>query len=254
MRDYRKGQIDRLTNVQTFLDNRLTADDVLGLRHASVLIATGAQWRVDGVGRYHTRPICVAADAEVLSPTEIMSGQMPNGRRVVVWDDDHYYMGGVLAELLADRGYETVYMTPAPEASTWTRATMEQHFIQARLLNKGVRIQVSRAIHSVARGQVQSACVFTGNLESIGADAVVLVTARLPIDSIAQELKQRHAEWADSGIESVDVIGDALAPATIAHATYAGRRYAEEFDSVPKGIDEVPFRREIVALAPTNTK
>jgi dimethylamine/trimethylamine dehydrogenase len=52
----------------------------------------------------------------------------------------------------------------------------------------------------------------------------------------------------------VAVIGDALAPATIAHATYAGRRYAEECDaaaptSVAHDADAVPFRREITELA-----
>ena len=31
VRDYRRGQIERLPNVQVFLDNRLSAEDVLGL-------------------------------------------------------------------------------------------------------------------------------------------------------------------------------------------------------------------------------
>jgi dimethylamine/trimethylamine dehydrogenase len=41
-----------------------------------------------------------------------------------------------------------------------------------------------------------------------------------------------------------------LAPATIAHATYAGRRYGEEFDAEPAADDNVPFRREISELLP----
>ena len=43
---------------------------------------------------------------------------------------------------------------------------------------------------------------------------------------------------------------DALAPATIAHAVYAGRRHAEELDGPPRTGDEVPFRRELAELAP----
>ena len=43
---------------------------------------------------------------------------------------------------------------------------------------------------------------------------------------------------------------DALAPATIAHAVYAGRRYAEELDGPAETGDEVPLKREIVELAP----
>ena len=51
-------------------------------------------------------------------------------------------------------------------------------------------------------------------------------------------------------IGPVTAIGDALAPATIAHAVYAGRRYAEELDDPPDTGDEVPFRRELVELLP----
>jgi dimethylamine/trimethylamine dehydrogenase len=69
-------------------------------------------------------------------------------------------------------------------------------------------------------------------------------------DRLFRELEARAAEWRDAGIESVDAIGDALAPATIAHAVYAGRRYAEELDGEPDTGDAVPFRREIAELAP----
>ena len=34
--------------------------------------------------------------------------------QVVIYDDDHYYMGGVLAELLRGEGYEVVLVTPEP--------------------------------------------------------------------------------------------------------------------------------------------
>ncbi len=250
VRDYRKGQIERMSNVQVFLDNRLSAEDVLELSKPKVVIATGSSWRADGVGRYHTRPIPIAADAEVLTPDGLMGGRLPRGKRILVWDDDHYYMGGVLAELLAERGYETIYMTPAAEASSWTRATLEQHFIQARLLGKGVRIQAFRALLEVKAGSALTACVFTEAIEAVAADAVVLVTARLPEESLGLELERQGAVWADAGIEEVTVIGDALAPATIAHATYAGRRYGEECDAEPAAAGPVPFRREIAQLLP----
>ena len=53
---------------------------------------------------------------------------------------------------------------------------------------------------------------------------------------------------AAAGLVSVRAIGDAWAPGTIASAVWDGRRYAEELDGDPPG-DEVPFRREVVALA-----
>ncbi len=250
VRDYRKGQIARMANVQVFLDSRLSADDVLAYGCPRVLIATGSRWRADGVGRHHLQPIAIAPDAEVLTPDALLAGELPRGRRVLVWDDDHYYMAGVLAERLAERGHEVHYVTPASEASTYTRLTMEQHFIQARLLGKGVRITAFRALNAIAPGAATLECLHTGALEHIATDAVVLVTARLPEDALAQELRARSAQWSAAGITDVRVIGDALAPATIAHATYAGRRYAEELDAPDDAGDAVPYQREMVQLEP----
>ena len=78
---------------------------------------------------------------------------------------------------------------------------------------------------------------------------MVLVTARLPRLDLAQVLRAREADWADAGISSVTVAGDALAPGTIAAAVWSGRRYAEEFDTV-KDPDALPFRREVAELLP----
>jgi dimethylamine/trimethylamine dehydrogenase len=250
VRDYRQGQLQRLGNVQIYPDNRLGADEVLSLGIPYVVLATGSRWRDDGVGRFHVRPIPIAADAQVLTPDQIMAGQMPRGRRVVVFDDDHYYMGGVLAERLAASGCETWYLTPASEASTWTRATLEQAFIQRRLLEAGVHIQSLRALTRIEAGRVETACVFTGARLQLEADAVVMVTARLPEEVLWLQLQQRRSQWADNGVVNVSAIGDALAPATIAHATYAGRRFAEELDGAQPADDGLPFRREITQLLP----
>ena len=248
--DYRKLQLNQLPNVQTYFDSRLTADDVLSFGISRIAIATGSTWRTDGVGHVHTTPIAISEGAQVLSPSEIMAGTTPKGKTVVVWDDDHYYMGGVIAELMAEKGYDTHYVTPASEASTWTRHTMEQHFIQKRLLEKGIRIKSFTSVNSIAKGSVTLSCVFTGRTEDVAAEAVVLVTARLPNEGLYLDLLSRKAEWADAGIEQVVSFGDALAPATIAHATYAGRRYAEELDTAPLPEGALPFKREITELLP----
>ena len=159
-------------------------------------------------------------------------------------------MGGVLAELLADKGCKIHYLTPASEASAWTRNTMEQHFIQARLLEMGVTIRSFTNLDVILEGSVTVSCVFTGRTEQIEVDAVVLVTSREPEDRLARELAARADDWRDAGIETVTTIGDALAPATIAHAVYAGRRYAEELDGEAASNDVVPFNRETVELLP----
>lgn len=250
VRDWRKLQLDQLPNVEIFYDSRLTAENVLEFGFPRVVVATGATWRADGVGHRHTRPIPIAPGARVFSPSDVMAGRLPEGSSVVVFDDDHYYMGGVMAELMAEKGFRTTYVTPASEASTWTRNTMEQHFIQTRLLEKGIEIRAFTSLDAIEPDAAVTSCVFTGRQTRIAADAVVLATARLPNESLVLDLKARAADWADAGLETVTAIGDALAPATIAHATYAGRRFAEELDEAPLPEGALPFRREIAELLP----
>jgi dimethylamine/trimethylamine dehydrogenase len=63
---------------------------------------------------------------------------------------------------------------------------------------------------------------------------------------LCQDLLARQADWKDAGVEAVDCIGDCLAPGLIAHAVYAGHRYAREFEAQPgenHTSAEVSFRR-----------
>jgi len=249
VKDYRAYQLSKLPNVEIFYDSRLDAEQVLEFGFNQVLVATGSTWRRDGVAHHHTLPMPIAADAEVLTPDDLMEGKRPSARQVTLYDDDHYYMGGVLAELLQREGFAVTLVTPATEVSNWSRNTMEQFKIQARLLELGVEIVTARMVSAVRRGEIETACIFTGRIDKRASDSVVMVTARLPNDRLYLDLKARETDWPDAGITSVKCAGDAWAPSTIAGAVYGGRRYAEELDAPPIG-DALPFRREITELLP----
>jgi dimethylamine/trimethylamine dehydrogenase len=246
VRDYRHGQIAKMSNVNIYRDSALSADDILGFGFEHVAIATGATWRRDGIARYNLLPIPLAAEMPIFTPDDLMAGQRPSGH-VVVYDDDHYYMASVLAELLVQAGCKVTFVTPSTRVAEWSYNTLEQGIIQARLLEIGVDVRVTRGLASVEADGVTVSCTYTGRPGRIACDAVVMVTARLPDDGLYLALKAREAEWVAHGISSVKVIGDANAPAAIAWATYAGHRYAEELDSEPLG-DKLPFRREVARL------
>jgi dimethylamine/trimethylamine dehydrogenase len=246
VRDYRAGQIAKMTNVNVYRDSGLSADDILGFGFEHVAIATGATWRRDGIARYNLLPITLDSAMPVLTPDDLMAGKRPTGH-VVVYDDDHYYMASVLAELLVQNGNRVTFVTPSARAAEWSVNTLEQGMIQQRLLEIGVDIRLSRGLVAVTAGGVTVACTYTGRPEEIPCNAVAMVTARLPDDQLYLSLKAREAEWADHGIRTVKVIGDANAPAAIAWATYAGHRYAEELDAPDIG-DQLPFRREVAGL------
>jgi dimethylamine/trimethylamine dehydrogenase len=211
---------------------------------AHVVIATGATWRRDGVGRAHSEPIAGFAGAAVYTPDDVMAGAEIRGP-VVVYDDDHYYMAGVLAEKLRRDGLAVSLVTPAGEGpSSWTHNTMEFERIQARLLELDIAIHAGRKLVAFDGAEVEAACIYTGRPITIACASVVTVTARLPADDLYRALRADAESRRAAGIKSVTAIGDALAPATIAHAVYAGHRYARELDA-PLSNEVVLFRREL---------
>lgn len=246
--DYRAYQIGQMANVDVYFDSPLSADDILGFGFQNVAIATGSRWRRDGVSRLHVVPMPIDPGMQVLTPDDIMEGCMPQGR-VVLFDDDHYYMGGVIAELLAKNGATVTLVTPAAYVSEWTLNTLEQAEIHARLVKLGVEIRLNQGVMAITETSVTTQCIYSGQQEQIEADTVVLVASRLQDDSLWHSLKARQEEWEDAGIRSIKVIGDAEAPGPIAWATYAGHRYAQELDAADLG-DALPFRREVTGLAP----
>ena len=246
VRDYRTYQISQMPNVIPYFDSHLSAQDVLDFGFQNVAIATGAQWRRDGVARQHVVAMPIDRGMKIYTPDDLMAGDVPLGD-VLLYDDDHYYMGGVLAELLVQKGAKVTLVTPSAYVSDWTNNTLEQATIHRRLAGMGVRIVLNRGVSLIAKDHVMTNCVYTGDLTPEVADAVVMVASRLSSDGLWQALQQRQNEWADAGILSVKLVGDAAAPGPIAWATYAGHRFARELDMPDIG-DAVPFRREIAAL------
>jgi dimethylamine/trimethylamine dehydrogenase len=245
--DYRIAQLGQLRQVER-TEGEVTAAEILDYDFAHVAVATGAHWRDDGVGRFHTRPLPRDPALPVLTPDDLMAGTLPQADRVVIFDDDHYYMGGVLAELLVAAGRQVTLVTPQPTVSSWTTNTMEQHRIQRRLLELGVELVASHAITAVTAGGVQARCVFTGRSRELTTEAAVFVTARLPDDAVYRELHAHRSDWPHT-LQTVKAVGDCLAPGTIAAAVWEGRRYAEELDEPDDRGDTVPFRREVTGLA-----
>lgn len=254
--DWRLQRIQTMPNVQCYLDSHLSADDVLGFGFQHVFIATGARWRKDGLGRQHRSPLIDPAaesgiGAHVFTPDDVFAGAaIPSP--VLVYDDDHYYMGGALAEQLRKKGLEVHLATPAARVSEFTDMTMEQHRIQSGLLQQGVTLHTSTEIAHLAHAgsgvEVSLRSVYSDVTVQHRFASVLMVTMRDPVDGLYRALLEREAEWKPAGIQNVQVLGDALAPGTVAAAVYAGHRAARELDAPVRERDEVPFLREMVGL------
>jgi dimethylamine/trimethylamine dehydrogenase len=243
--DWREVQLKKLPQVAVYPGSPMTADDVLAAGNAHVIIATGATWRRDGIGRTLWQPIPGLEHLPVYTPDDLMAGRQPQGR-VVIYDDDHYYMASVLAEGLARAGCQVTLLTPAPLIAYWSQFTLEQARVERRLLELGVALYPRHVPTVVGPGGVTIAHTLTGHEHELACDALVLVTDRLPNDGLYQALRPALAA---GQLQSLRVIGDAEAPGIIAQAVFAGHLAAREFEeAVAEG---VPFRVERVPMPPS---
>jgi dimethylamine/trimethylamine dehydrogenase len=232
VRDYRLGQINRMSNVALYLDSTMHEADVRDFGADHVLIATGARWRRDGVGRWYPRPIATLDHSAVYTPDDVLAGRQPNGE-VVVFDDDHYYLGPVIALKLATEGVRVRYVTTEGRVGAWSQYTQEQERTQRALIEHGVELEVNMALATFERSTATLACVFTGRTHAVPASAVVLVTSREPDDMLYRALADAADGDHAAAIPqvrrpSVQRIGDCLQPGLIATAVYSGHRAARE--------------------------
>ncbi len=241
VRDWRVGQIDKLANVAVYRDSMLTAQDVLEFGAQHVVIATGCHWRRDGYGRSHGLGIADFVDnPRVSTLDDLMDGRLPTGQ-VVVYDDDGFYYGSVAAELLHAAGCAVTHVSTDDAIAPWSHNTLGYRHIRKRMVQLGIEAVVAHNVISFADARLVLRDIWDGRIRELPCAAVIAVTARLPDDALYQGLLARQADWAAAGVQSVRCIGDAEAPGLIAHAVYAGHRYARALDE--PATDEVPFKR-----------
>jgi dimethylamine/trimethylamine dehydrogenase len=251
--DWRLTQINKTPNIFFYPSSPMTAKDILEAGAPHIILATGSTWRRDGVGRHLSRPVPGSGYANIFTPDDLLDPNSPllercrqadRPQKVTLYDDDHYYMGGVLAELLAQNNCEVTLVTPAPSISYWTQFTLEQNRILKRLeaLNISLLPGCSLASHTPTTVSVTN--ILTSAESVFPCDAIVMVTDRLPNDALYHELKPALD---DGRLKSLCLIGDAEAPNIIAQAVFSGHLAAREFDEQIDP-DGTPFKVERVIL------
>lgn len=246
VRDWRLGQIERMPNVSIYRESPMGVDDVMEFGAGHVVVATGCHWRRDGFGR-NNRVINGFDQVRAYTPDDMMDGDVPPGP-VLLFDDDGYYYGSVLAEALRTAEREVVFVTPAESPAAWTVNTLEFPYIQRRLRELEVEIVAAHNLVGFDGGRATLVDVWSGRTRELACGSVLSVTSRLPNDGLYQDLATREVDWEAAGIKSVHVIGDALAPGAIVHAVYSGHRLARELG---EAATEAPAFRRPIAGATT---
>jgi len=228
--DYRVNQINQLNNVDVFLDNTLSPDDVLELGFDHVVTATGSIWK-PSIMDEKSAPALVDKTDTIFTPEDVLNGCELKSP-VIVFDFDYYYMGGLMAEFIKDLGHEVMIITPFDKVSPWSFNSNEIDDIELRLLEKDIRVLTQHRITSVEDSSVKTIQKVSHEENDIDRGSLVLVGFRKQNDSLYNQLNSSEAAMKASGIKSLQNIGDSNAPGAVVHAVYAGHLYANTFDQV----------------------
>ena len=231
VRDYRLYQLQQKSNVSLYAESRLSLTDISEFGADHVFVATGAKWVNDGRGH---RSFCALKGFSdcAITPDQIMTGAKLSGS-IVIYDDDHYYMGHVIALKLAAEGCSVTLVTPLADISTWTNYTLEQPRVVKELYAAGVTLMPATSATTCSNNALSICRSDTGaDLGVLEFDSLVHIGLREP----NLDLWNSFADEAP-----VTLIGDAQAPGLIQAAVFSGHRMAMEYDTVP---EERLHRRE----------
>jgi len=142
--DYRLYQLRQMGNVSLYAESEIAAADVAGFGADNVVVATGSIWRNDGAGATTFKAI-EGFVGNALTPDDVMAGAEISGP-VVIYDDDHYYMGNVLAGHLAAKGHEVHLVCPLPSIAEWMGYTLESTRVLDDMVELGVHMHPNTTV------------------------------------------------------------------------------------------------------------
>jgi hypothetical protein len=243
--DWWEREID-LLGVTIRRSTEATSAMLLNERPHAVIIATGARYSVGGRSSFLDRDIPGHEQSFVHRPEDILLGGLRLSGKVVLLDAEGLHTSVGTAELLGKMGAQVEYLTPnfAP-MSTRLVSNQDSRFIMKRLRAAGVKLSPMSYIKQIGFHAVTVYDVYTEEQRTIDdVDAVLLSTARVPVDSLSKELEGK--------VEQLFTIGDALAARLFATATYEAQKFARHIGEpdAPRTFAEAFFRKNPPEFAP----
>ena len=186
-----------------------TRDDVLALRPDVVIIATGSIPRPPSAAN--------TAVTKVIAAREVLDGEAPVGRHVVVLAEDPHMTGPTTADFLAGQGCQVRLISPFQTIGDAIDDTLKPIILQ-RLLTQGVECLPLYTAAELRPGMVIAQHVLTGATVSLECDSIVSACGGRADDELFHTLK-------DTG-PAIHLIGDALAPRRVHDAMLEATRVA----------------------------
>ena len=240
--DYRLYQLRQMSNVALYAESEISAGDIAEFEADNIVVATGSKWCNSGAGATTFSAIDGFSE-HAITPDDVMSGAEINGP-VVIYDDDHYYMGNVLAAHLASQGHEVHLVCPLPSIAEWMGYTLETPRVLDQMVDLGVHMHPNTTVRAWTGSALEVTRSDSGaDMPDIAGGTLISVGVRNPFDGLLMSLR----DMPDLA-EKVSGIGDCLAPGIIQAAVFSGHAEARKrigFEPVD-GI----YKRETPVLFP----
>ena len=245
--NYRQIQLDKLSNVEIHPNSVLSAEDVLDYGAEIVIIATGCHFATDGLNAATHEPI-PGADTSLdwqMTPDEVVAGVKQIGKRVLVLENEAYFMGASVAQKLAGEGHDVTLVTQAAEIAHYMDYTLEAPMLHRDLERLGVNIHTYTMLEKIEPGVCHALRRLEPGRTRSSSRLTRSCSARRgsPMIELYRELKSDKSRLEAEGIEGLYLIGDAAAPRMIVDSIFDGHRLAREIDS-PHPEMPLPFIRE----------
>jgi mycofactocin system FadH/OYE family oxidoreductase 2 len=203
--------------VDVRLETEATPSLVRELDPDAVVVATGAV--ASRTGFSSVNPLVESLPGveqdNVLTGWEVLLGERPVGRRVVVLDDDGTRAAAGVCEVLLDRGSEVELVSRWNALFPTTLTTLDMAHLYSRLLGKGLAYRLNVWASAIEGDVVRVFNLYTGAAETIeSVDTVVLAAGAKANDGLYFDLKGH--------VENLHRIGDCVAPRKLDHAIYEG--------------------------------
>jgi 2,4-dienoyl-CoA reductase-like NADH-dependent reductase (Old Yellow Enzyme family) len=187
-----------------------------------VVVATGSRVCRDGFQGWTGAALPGSDRARCLGWDEVVTGQAQLSGDVVVLDDQADAVGPLIAVHAARSGARSVRLvTRWPMVGTETLADAYFEWIMPQVYESGVQVHADHFVRSMTETAVTLYNVYASDRSfDVSADAVVMVTARQSVNSLAAAAKR-------SGLSCM-VIGDAVAPRGTYEAVFEGHRHGRD--------------------------
>ena len=198
-------------DVELVLGHRVSADYVAGFEADAVIVATGAQPIIPEIPG-------LPGDPRVVTALQVLRGEVEVGARaLVVGGADNHLAAPTLADYLAELGCEVELASEQVDFAAGGEDGVRFALLK-RLKNKRVRLSLCTRLAELDGGVARLVDTFSGEVREVLDVTVVLACGMRPDDRLYRELHGRVA--------ALQLVGDALAPRRIMHATVEGARAA----------------------------